>query len=375
MTSRMKLEFQADRIEMTLASHKVKSRVAGGTVTPRFVRYDLMVDRGTRLRRLHDLTEELALALEAPVCRVLRRGGRVQVEVPRSDPKRVSFTRILKRLGRVPPVTGLLGLDEDAVPVLLRFPSPDVAHVLVAGNTGSGKTMAARTLGLSLAMMNPPRHVQMVLIDPKHRGFAPLAKLPHLLTPLIDNTSRAALLLARLVEEMERRDRCDCSTPHIVVFIDELADLVMSGRRAIERPLTRLAQRGREAGIHLVACTQRPTASVIGGLVKSNFPVRVVGSVASAEDAKVATGLPRTGAQYLLGKGDFVVVARGETMRVQGPYVSGPEMRRIVARLVEGRRGPEPSWGQRFLGLTKRLADTFPSMASSVQQASFLAMR
>jgi DNA segregation ATPase FtsK/SpoIIIE-like protein len=82
----MKLEFQADRIEMTLASHKVKSRVAGGTVTPRFVRYDLMVDRGTRLRRLHDLTEELALALEAPVCRILRRGGRVQVEVPRSDP-------------------------------------------------------------------------------------------------------------------------------------------------------------------------------------------------------------------------------------------------------------------------------------------------
>ncbi len=375
MTNRMHLEFQADRIEMTLASHKVKSRVAGGTVTPRFVRFDLLVDGGTRLRRLHELTEELALALDAPICRVLRRGGRVQVEVPRADPKLVPFARVVKRIGRVPPVTALLGLDEDAVPVLLRLPSPDVAHVLIAGNTGSGKTMMARTLALSLAMLNAPRHVQMVLIDPKRRGFAPLAKLPHLLTPLVDGTSRASLVLARLVEEMERRDRCASSAPHIVVFIDELADLVMAGSRAIERPLTRLAQRGREAGIHLVACTQRPTAAVIGGLVKSNFPVRVVGSVASAEDAKVATGLPGTKAQYLLGKGDFVVVARGEKMRVQGPYVSAQDVRRIAARLTEGRKGQESGWGQRFLGLTRRVVDALPSMAGAVQQASFLATR
>lgn len=375
MSNRMRLEFQADRIEMTLASHKVNSRVSGGTVTPRFVRFDLLLDRGIRLRRLYDLTEELALAMEAPMCRVLRRGGRVQLEVPRSDPQRVSFSGVLDRLDRVPPVTGLLGLDEDGVPVLLRLPSPDVAHVLIAGNTGSGKTMLARTLALSLAMLNPPRRLQMVLIDPKRRGFAPLGKLPHLLTPLIDGPSRAALVLARLVEEMERRDRCDCSTPHIVVFVDELADLVMSGRRAIERPLTRLAQRGREAGIHLVACTQRPTAAVIGGLVKSNFPVRVVGSVASAEDAKVASGLPQTGAQLLLGKGDFIVVARGQQLRVQGPYASAADVRRAVARVSEGRRSPSPSWGQRFLGLTKRLVDTFPSMAGAVQQASFLATR
>jgi S-DNA-T family DNA segregation ATPase FtsK/SpoIIIE len=375
MSNRMRLEFQADRIEMTLASHRVRSCVSGGTVTPRFVRFDLQLHRGTRLRRLHDLTEELALALNAPMCRVLRRGGRVQVEVPRSDPKRISFARVCAGLSRVPPVTALLGLDEDAVPVLLRFPSPDVAHVLIAGNTGSGKTMLARTVALSLALLNPPRHVQMVLIDPKKRGFAPLAKLPHLLTPMIDSPSRAALVLARLVEEMERRDRSESSTPHIVVFIDELADLVMAGRRTIARPLTRLAQRGREAGIHLVACTQRPTAAVIGGLVKSNFPVRVVGSVASAEDAKVASGLPRTGAQLLLGKGDFIVVARGERMRVQGPYASAQEVRKIIARVSAGKKLQEPSWGQRFLGVTKQLIDMFPTMGGTVQQTSFLGAR
>ena len=375
MSNRMRLEFQADRIEMTLASHRVRSRVSGGTVTPRFVRYDLTVGQGTRLRRLHDLTEELALALNAPMCRILRRGGRVQVEVPRSDPRRIPFAKVVSRLGRVPPVTAFLGLDEDAVPILLRFPSPDVAHVLVAGNTGSGKTMLARTVALSLGMLNHPRHVQMVLIDPKRRGFAPLSKLPHLLTPLIDSPSRAALVLARLVEEMERRDRRECSTPHIVVFIDELADLVMAGRRTIERPLTRLAQRGREAGIHLVACTQRPTAGIIGGLVKINFPVRVVGSVASAEDAKVASGLPKTGAQLLLGKGDFIVVARGERLRVQGAYASSQEVRHTVSRLLAGRKPRQPSWGQRVLGMTQRLANSFSAMSGSTQQASFLAMR
>jgi S-DNA-T family DNA segregation ATPase FtsK/SpoIIIE len=339
MNRRMRLEYQADRLEATLASHKVRTRVAGGTVTPRFVRFDLLPEPGTRVQRIAALAEEMALSLNASTCRVFRRGGRVQVEVPREDPRRVQFGPLCARLRQIPACTALLGLDEEGVPVLLRLPSADVAHVLISGNTGSGKTVLARTMVLSLAMHNHPRDVQMVLIDPKRRGFGMLGELPHLLTPLIHEAGRAGRVLARLVEEMEQRDlradtvRVGCSTPRIVVFIDELADLIMSGGGEVERPLTRLAQRGREAGIHLVACTQRPAASVIGGLVKSNFPVRVVGSVASAEDAKVAAGLPKTGAERLLGKGDFLVVARGEQLRVQGAYASAVEIRRAVARM------------------------------------------
>jgi S-DNA-T family DNA segregation ATPase FtsK/SpoIIIE len=264
-------------------------------------------------------------------------------------------------------VTALLGVDEDAVPVLLRFPSPDVAHVLVAGNTGSGKTALARTMALSLAVFNPPRSLQMVLIDPKRRGFAPLAQLPHLLTPLIDTAGRAGVTLGRLVEEMERRDLEACSTPHVVVFIDELSDLIMTGGRSVEAPLTRLAQRGREAGIHLVACTQRPAAAVIGGLVKSNFPVRVVGSVASAEDAKVAAGLPRTGAERLLGKGDFIVVARGEQMRVQGAFAGNHEIRRVVDSLQQGKPPLSAGIGQRLATATKRLAGSLPAIAGAAR--------
>jgi S-DNA-T family DNA segregation ATPase FtsK/SpoIIIE len=120
--------------------------------------------------------------------------------------------------------------------------------------------------------------------------------------------------------------------------LDELADLVQVGGSEMERLLTRLTQRGREAGIHLVACTQKPTAAVIGGLVKSNFPVRLVGSVASPEDAKVATGLAKTGAERLLGQGDFLVVAKGQVTRMQAAYVAEEGLRQLVARLREGAR-------------------------------------
>jgi S-DNA-T family DNA segregation ATPase FtsK/SpoIIIE len=384
MNGRIRLEYQADCIEATLASHRVRSRVAGGTVTPRFVRFDLLPAPGTRIRRIHALSEELALALNAPACRVFRRGGSVQVEVPRDRPCTVRFAPLCASLCDVPPCSALLGLDEEGVPVLLRLPSADVAHVLVSGNTGSGKTVLARTIALSLARYNAPRRLQLVLIDPKRRGLGLLAPLPHLLTPPVYRPERAAKVLARLVSEMERRDLHAAScfgecAPRVVVLIDELADLMMAGGREIERPLTRLAQRGREAGIHLVACTQRPAASVIGGLIKSNFPVRIVGSVASAEDAKLAAGLPRTGAERLLGRGDFLVVARGQQFRLQGAYASSSEMRRLVRELVQGKRarthrapGPQsraqPSTpfadlGERISRATQLLFHRLPALA------------
>ncbi len=363
MNRQMRLDYQADRIEATLASHKVRTRVAGGMVTPRFVRFELLPEPGTRISRIAELAEELALSLNTATCRVSRRGGAVQIEVPRDDPEQVGLVRTCARLGRVPPGTALLGLDEDAIPVLLRLPSPDVAHVLVAGNTGSGKTALARTMALSLAMYNPPRQLQLLFIDPKRRGFAPLAGLPHLLMPLVHETERAVEIMGRLVTEMERRDQHGSDSPRIVVFIDELADLVMVGGKRIEAPLTRLAQRGREAGIHLVACTQRPAAAVIGGLVKSNFPVRLVGSVASAEDAKVAAGLPGTGAERLTGRGDFIVVARGEQFRVQAAYASRPEVKRIVGQLRGPRKADSASVGQRVVSATRRLVSSLPAVA------------
>jgi DNA segregation ATPase FtsK/SpoIIIE, S-DNA-T family len=340
------LHFQADRIELVLASHKVPARVTGGAVTPRLVRYRLSMPLGVRVKQVAGLAEEIALSLGTPSCRVYREEGEVQVEVPRADGQAVELMDLCLRLagkdprGRamVPPATAVLGLDQEGVPLLLRLPSPDVAHILIAGTTGSGKTALARSIVASLALFNNQRTLQLVLIDPKGRGFLPLEGLPHLLVPPVVHCDEAAHVLDRLVGEMERRDQEGRSEPRLVVVLDELADLVQVGGAEMERLLTRLTQRGREAGVHLVACTQKPTAAVIGGLVKSNFPVRLVGSVASPEDAKVATGLAQTGAERLLGQGDFLVVAKGQVTRMQAAYIADERLRELVARLREGSR-------------------------------------
>jgi S-DNA-T family DNA segregation ATPase FtsK/SpoIIIE len=266
----------------------------------------------------------------------------------------------------VPPITAVLGLDHEGTPLLLRLPSPNVAHVLIAGTTGSGKTALARTLIASLALHNHPRTLQLLLVDPKGRGFRPFQGLPHLLRPVIADVDQALDALHRLVDEMIRRDRQGRDEPRLVLVLDELADLVQVGGRDMEQALTRLTQRGREAGIHLVACTQKPAAAVIGSLVKSNFPVRLVGSVASPEDAKVATGLARTGAERLLGQGDFLVVAKGQVTRVQAAYLDEGEIESLVAQLQAGIR-PQllPATGTD--GGTGRLGSKLSALRSRLQ--------
>jgi S-DNA-T family DNA segregation ATPase FtsK/SpoIIIE len=352
------LHLQADRIEQVLSSYKIPSRVTGGTITPRLVRYQLSTPLGVKVKRVAGLAEEIALGVGACSCRVYREEGLVQVEVPRDDPQVVHLLPLCRELvttgsrrwDTVPPVTAVLGLDQEGAPLLLRLPSPNVAHVLIAGTTGSGKTALARSIVTSLALFNSQRSLQVALIDPKGRGFTPLSGLPHLLVPVVTRVDEALLLLERLVAEMERRDlegRCE---PRLVVVLDELADLVQVGGSRMEQALTRLTQRGREAGFHLVACTQKPTAGVIGGLVKSNFPVRLVGSVTSPEDAKVASGLARTGAEQLLGQGDFLVVTKGQVSRMQAAYVEPNVLRQMTsaqvsALLVEGRGTREQAPG------------------------------
>jgi S-DNA-T family DNA segregation ATPase FtsK/SpoIIIE len=344
------LHFQADRIELVLASHKVPARVTGGKVTPRLVRYQLATPLGVRIKQIASLAEELALSLGAPSCRVYRQEGQVQVEVPRPEGQAVRLQDLCQRLagqgrGTVPPVTAVLGLDTEGIPLLLRLPSPNVAHVLIAGTTGSGKTALARAMVASLVIFNSQRALQLVVVDPKGRGLKVFDGLPHLVAPVVTRVDGALAVLERLVQEMEQRDATGCSEPRLVVVLDELADLVQVGGREMEGLVRRLTQRGREAGVHVVACTQKPAAAVIGGLVKSNFPVRLVGSVPSPEDAKVATGVGGTGAERLLGQGDFLLVAKGQVVRLQAAYIGEGEVQGLVAQLRQGARPLLPATG------------------------------
>ncbi|HSJ53381.1 MAG TPA: DNA translocase FtsK, partial [Anaerolineae bacterium] len=232
---RRELHFQADRIEMVLASHKVPARVTGGMVTPRLVRYHLSTPLGVKVRQVAGLSEEIALSLGASSCRVYREEGRVEVEVPRAQGQAVALLPLLERLraggAAVPPVTAVLGLDQEGMPLLVRLPSANVAHVLIAGTTGSGKTALARTMVASLAASNNQRSLQLVLVDPKGRGLSAFEGLPHLLVPVVTRVDEAVAVLGRLVAEMERRDAEGRSEPRLVVVLDELADLVQVGGR------------------------------------------------------------------------------------------------------------------------------------------------
>ena len=335
---RIELDLQADCVEAVLASHHAPARVTGGIVTPRLIRFQLSPAPGVRVRRLMGLAEELAMALEAPACRITRNGGTLAVELPRPDPAPVSLLSLCRRLARIPSCAAVLGLDEEGTPLLLALSSPDVAHVLIAGATGSGKTVLLRSILASLAIHNHLGEVQFILIDPKGRGLAPLAGLPHLLVPPLGQPGEVAGRLAWLAEEMLRRDREGIVSPRIVVAIDELAEVLLTGDHSVAEALTRLTQRGREAGIHVIAATQKPTSALLGPLMKANFPVRLVGSVASADDARVAAGLPGTQAERLGGRGDFILVARGQSCRFQAAHVGNEELVALVTRLRSGGR-------------------------------------
>jgi len=324
------LDMKADCIEMVLARHKIEGRINGGVVTPRFIQFQIAPQVGTKVSKIASLSEEIALALGCNSVRIHRQGRTVNVDVPRHDPAPVRLLPLCNSLDELPATTAVLGVDEEGTPLLLRMTASDVAHVLIAGTTGSGKTATARTLLVSLAMYNDPTELQLVLIDPKRRGFAPLQQLPHVRGQVLDSHEAAVDYLREVVAEMERRDQENQSSPALIIAVDELADLLQTGGKAVEAMLTRLAQRGREAGIHLVACTQKPTAAYIGSGMTANFPVRLVGSVATRDEARYATGITDSGAEKLGGKGDFLLVAKGEAIRFQSAWLGPKDLTEIV---------------------------------------------
>ena len=338
---RQELEFQADRIEMVLRDYKAPARVTGGHVTPRWIQFLLQTAPGIKVNRVESLSREIALALGAPSARVTTYGGAMRVEVPRPDPQPVRLMSMLARLPHIPFGTAVLGLADDGAPLLLRLPSPDVAHVLVAGTTGSGKTALVQAMVASLALTHRRSQLQFVLIDPKRRAFEALRQLPHLLKPIVSEVEQAEAVLADMVQMMETRDRTRATEPRGVIGRDEWADLAQTGGPGLMENLGRLVQRGREAGLHVIGATQKPSSTILGGLIKANFPVRLVGRVVSSEDARVAAGIGGTGAERLTGRGDFIAVAGLGVTRFQAAYISPQELSSIARRLAAGQHGSE----------------------------------
>lgn len=309
------MKFIAETINETFFNYDVDVIVSKGVRSLTTDTFRCAFKKGTKFSKVKGLEEELALSLGVRKVRIAKDANGIFVEVGREVTTETRLEQVVEKIEPLPPYCALIGIDTDGAPLALRLSSSEVAHILIAGTTGSGKTALTRAMLVSLAYFNNPNELEIVLIDPKGRGFKPLESLPHVKESVIDNPMAGAQKMQDLVEEMERRDREDISEPKIVVAIDELADLLMTAGDEFRTPLTRLCQRGRQSGIHVIACTQKPTAQIMGGLAKSNFPIRLVGAVASKNEASIASGISGSGAELLSGKGDFLIVNSGEVKR------------------------------------------------------------
>ena len=338
------LNLQADRLEAVLNAHRAPGRITGGTVGPRHIRFIFNPAPHIRFASIKRLADDLALALRVPHLTVDRSTQGIVLAFNNPSPQKVALKSLIEQVVPVPASTVVLGLSDDGVPLLARLSSPDVAHILIAGTTGSGKSILLQCMAASLIRTHSPDVIRLLCIDPKGRTFSPLSNTPHMARNPIANIDEALEAIHSLCRTVELRDQRSeypgehRGTPWIIVFIDELADLIMQGGKTTIEMLTRLAQRGREAGIHLVAATQHPSSAILSGMIRANFPLRLVGKVTSAQDARIASGRAGTNAHCLGGRGDFVAISGGdEPLRFQVPNITREDLHRTVRQAEQTR--------------------------------------
>jgi S-DNA-T family DNA segregation ATPase FtsK/SpoIIIE len=345
-------ERTAAALVQTLAHFGVAATISGQIAGPRVTRYELQLAPGTKVSKVAALKDDLSYALATTEIRILAPiPGKqaVGVEVPNLSPNLVTLGDIFDDLpATASPLAVWLGKDISGTAVwtdLARMP-----HLLIAGTTGSGKSGCINTLLTSVLLRSTPDEVRMILIDPKRIELGFYESIPHLLTPVVSSPKQASAALTNVVAEMERRyerlsavrarnlaeanrtlrQRGEQQMPHLLVVIDELADLMMISPQEVEDAVIRLAQKSRAVGIHLVLATQRPSVDVITGMIKANVPSRIAFAVSSQTDSRVI--LDQAGAESLLGQGDMLFKPLGTSrlQRVQGAYVSEEEIALIV---------------------------------------------
>ena len=319
---------------------------------PTFLRFPIIPGDRVRLRAIEGLSKELQLRLQLNARpRIGTEGGRVLIDIERPDREVVPFSAIRRQLPDAEPLKGSalvpLGIDIDGRLRMVDFARPENAHLLVAGSTGSGKSEWLRTALAGLVLTNSPDTLRLLLIDPKRNAFHRLRHSPFLYCPLVfPDEQPVANVLARLADEMDRRyhlfsqngddsinswiERTGESMPRIFCVCDEYADLILVDRptrQLIEQQITRLGQKARAAGIHLIIATQQPGREIIRGVLDANIPARVGLRMQKAIESKMLLNLP--GAENLLGRGDLLFKDVGEPIRLQAPYLSPEEAREI----------------------------------------------
>ena len=312
------------QVQRFLARRGVNAVVWRGVLTPRFIRLVLTISPKSSPRDVHRLSDSMAMSLGVDDVNIAREGAAIHIDVPRDDIQAVLFHGLMQHIGELAPYTALVGLDMDGAPLALRLSSPSVAHLLVAGTTGGGKSNFLRSLILSIAQNTPPDMLRIAIIDIGEKGLGALKGLPHLYSPPATEPNAAGALLARIAQELETRRVQEQVNSRIVLFIDELVDLLRFGGQDARRCLEHIVTQGLKHGVHLAGATQKPMSSAVGSIAKANFPTRVLFRVMSRDDALVAAGCSGTDAHRLLGMGDGLLITCGKIARFQAPLVSDP---------------------------------------------------
>ncbi len=380
----LELKEIASRIKSKFEEFNVLGTVVQINPGPVVTTFEFKPEAGMKYSRITTLSEDLCLGLQAESILIERIPGKptVGIEVPNSKREVISLRQILESeefQGSVSPLTVALGKDINGRIKIAALDS--MPHLLIAGSTGSGKSVMLNSLIMSILSKATPHQVRMIMVDPKRLEFGLYEGIPHLLTPVITDSKKATNALRNAVLEMERRLKLLASQgvrnieqynkkirqlqatprnlfeeesgeealeqiPYVLIIIDELADLMMLERANVEETVTRLAQMARAVGMHLVLATQRPSVDVITGLIKANFPSRISFRVATRVDSR--TVLDCMGAEHLLGKGDMLFLPPGSSrlIRVHGAYVSEAETNRVVEYW---KQQAEPEYDKTFL--------------------------
>lgn len=350
----------AKKLEQTFHSFGVKARVTQVHLGPAVTKYEVLPDTGVKVSKIVSLSDDLALALAARDIRIeapIPGKSAIGIEVPNQEVAIVSLREVLEaKENNKPDAKLMIGLGRDITGQAVLAELNKMPHLLVAGSTGSGKSVCINGIIVSIIMRAKPHEVKMMMIDPKMVELNVYNGIPHLLAPVVTDPRKASQALKKVVSEMERRYDLFSHTgtrniegyndhiqkwneeneekhpklPYIVVIVDELADLMMVASSDVEDSITRLAQMARAAGIHLIIATQRPSVDVITGVIKANIPSRIAFAVSSSIDSR--TILDMGGAEKLLGRGDMLFLAAGvsKPVRVQGAFLSDQEVEKVV---------------------------------------------
>ena len=355
------VKLNQEKLERVLNDFEIKGKVVQIHIGPAVTEYEITVPSGTKVSRIVSINKEIALAMAAKEVRIqapIPGKNTIGIEIPNKEISPVGFREVLEATWQNNGANKILvALGKDIMGTSILADLSKMPHLLVAGSTGSGKSVCINTIICSILMRYKPNEVKLVLVDPKKVELSNYNGIPHLLCPVVSDPKKASVVLQKVVAEMEKRydlfaekefkniagynewvdkenkkktENRISKMPYIVVIIDELADLMLVASKEVQDSIMRITQMARAAGIHLIVATQRPSTDIITGVIKNNIPSRIAFSVSSAIDSR--TILDSSGAESLLGKGDMLYLPMGEshTTRIQGCFISDNEINKLI---------------------------------------------